>query len=63
MKYLKLFEEFVITKPKPKVETEISDKTVDDILKDDFLKDEESEEKEVSKDEKGIYQIKNWQVY
>lgn len=63
MKYLKLFEEFVITKQKSKVETEISDKTVDDVLKDDFLKDEESEQKEVSQDERGIYQIKNWKVY
>lgn len=63
MKYLKLFEEFVITKQKPKVETEISDKTVDDILKDDFLKGEELEDKEVSQDEKGVYQIKNWHVY
>ena len=54
MKYLKLFEEFVITKPKPKTETEISDKTVDDVLKDDFLKDEESEQKEVSQDERGV---------
>jgi hypothetical protein len=62
MKYLKLFEEFVITKPKPKTETEISDKTVDDVLKDDFLKDEE-DLKEVTKDEKGVYQIKNWKVY
>lgn len=62
MKYLKLFEEFVITKSKPKTETEISDKTVDDVLKDDFLKDKESKEK-VSQDEKGVYQIKNWTVY
>jgi hypothetical protein len=62
MKYLKLFEEFVITKPKPK-EFEVSDKTIDDVLKDDFLKDVEEDEKEVTQDEKGVYQIKNWKVY
>ena len=33
------------------------------ILKDDFLKDEESEQKEISQDERGVYQIKNWKVY
>ena len=60
MKYLKLFEEFVITKPKPK-EEEISNKTIDDVLKDDFLKQEENDL--VSQDERGVYQIKNWQVY
>ena len=65
MKYLKLFEEFVITKPKPKEETEISsDKTIDDVLKDDFLEDEENIESDlVSQDKTGVYQIKNWQVY
>ena len=63
MQYLKLLEEFVMTKPKPNTETEISDKTVDDVLKDDCLRDEESEQKEVSQHERGVYQIKNWKVY
>lgn len=61
MKYLKLFEEFVITKPKSKDEIEISDKTVDDIFKDDFLEDEENDL--VIQDDRGVYQIKNWEVY
>ena len=33
MKYLKLFEEFVITKPKPKEEINLSDKTIDEYYK------------------------------
>jgi hypothetical protein len=63
MKYLKLFEEFVITKPKPKEieKDELSGKNIDDVLKDDFLEDEDSDE--VIKDEKGVYQIKNWTTY
>lgn len=64
MKYLKLFEEFVITKPKPKEKTEISDKTIDDVLKDDFLEDEENIESNlVTQDKMGVYQIKNWRIY
>ena len=60
---MKLFEEFILTKPKQKeVEKDIlSDKTVDDVLKDDFLEDEDSDE--VIKDERGVYQIKNWTIY
>ena len=63
MRFLKLFEEFILTKPKPKeVEKDpLSDKTVDDVLKDDFLEDEDSDE--VIKDERGVYQIKNWTIY
>jgi len=64
MKYLKLFEEFVITKPKPKeveVKKEISDKTIDDVLSDDFFEDEEDET--VSVDKNGVIDIKNWKVY
>jgi hypothetical protein len=61
MKYLKLFEEFVITKPKSKDEIEISDKTVDDIFKDDFLEDGENDL--VIQDDRGVYQIKNWTTY
>jgi hypothetical protein len=62
--YLKLFEEFVITKPKPKeveVKKEISDKTIDDVLSDDFFEDEEDET--VSVDKNGVIDIKNWKVY
>lgn len=62
MKYLKLFEEFVISKPKPK-EIEISDKTIDDVLKDDFLKDSDLDEDEVIKTDNNVYQIKKWKVY
>jgi hypothetical protein len=61
MKYLKLFEEFVVTKSKSKEEINLSDKTIDDVLKDDFL--DEMDEKEVTQDNSGIYQIKNWKVY
>ena len=63
MKYLKLFEEFIITKPKSKEEREISDKTIDDVLKDDFLEDEENIESDLVSQDKGVYQIKNWKVY
>jgi hypothetical protein len=63
MKYLKLFEEFVVTKPKPKEEINLSDKTIDDVLKDDFLEDEENIEDLVTQDKMGVYQIKNWRVY
>jgi len=62
MRYLKLFEEFVTTKPKPKEETVLSDTTID-VLKDDFLEDEENIEDLVTQDKMGVYQIKNWRVY
>lgn len=62
MKYLKLYEEFkilqdlidkeVIEKP----EIEITDTTIDDVLKDDFFD-------QVKQDSNGVYQILNWEVY
>jgi hypothetical protein len=62
MKYLKLFEEFVVSKPKEtESEKEISDKTIDDVLKDDFFDDEEDERVSIDKD--GVINIKNWKVY
>lgn len=64
MKYLKLFEEFVVSNPKPKEtesEKEISDKTIDDVLKDDFFEDDEDERVSIDKD--GVINIKNWKVY
>lgn len=63
MKYLKLFEEFVVSNPKPKEtesEKEISYKTIDDVLKDDFF-EEEDERVSIGKD--GVINIKNWKVY
>jgi hypothetical protein len=66
MKYLKLYEEFKIgedlIEPEIQIETELSDKTTDDVLKDDFFKEVE-ESDEVYKDEKAVYHIKNWNVY
>jgi hypothetical protein len=63
MKYLKLFENFVLTELDPKYQ--ISDKTIDDVLKDDFFKDEEEKDDEdsVERDIRGVYKIKNWLVY
>ena len=62
MKYIKLYEEFkyldndldeVETQEKP----EVSDKTIDDVLKDDFFDDVE----EFDNDK--VVTIKNWKVY
>jgi hypothetical protein len=53
----------VVSNPKPKEtesEKEISDKTIDDVLKDDFF-DEEDERVSIGKD--GVINIKNWKVY
>lgn len=69
MKYLKLYEEFkyeedLIDLIEPEVQTEVSDKTTDDIFKDDFFKEEEVEsDKEVYKDKNDVYHIKNWAIY
>ncbi len=66
MKYLKLYEEFKYEEDliEPEVQTEVSDKTTDDIFKDDFFKEEEVEsDKEVYKDKNDVYHIKNWMVY
>jgi hypothetical protein len=68
MKYLKLYEEFKFEQEviEPEVQTELSDTTTDDILNDDFFKEEEKEETETDEffqDERGVYHIKNWNVY
>lgn len=66
MKYLKLYEEFKYEEDliEPEVQTEVSDKTTDDIFKDDFFKEEEVEsDKEVYKDKNDVYHIKNWAIY
>lgn len=67
MKYLKLYEEFQYEEEviEPEVQTEISDKTLDDILKDDFFKEEEvvESDEDVYQDQNGVYHIKNWKVY
>jgi hypothetical protein len=63
MRYLKLYEEFR-TEELEETEVqyqELSDKTIDDVLKDDFFDDKE--ESEVFQDERGVYHINNWNVY
>lgn len=73
MRYLRTYEEFKFNEVETQVEepeVELSDTTIDDVLSDDFLKDMEDKEdldldKEESsyKDNKGVYHIKNWNVY
>lgn len=58
MRYLKLFEAFVEAMPK----RELSDKTIDDVLKPEFF-DEEIEDKGSTIDDNGIINIKNWNTY
>lgn len=58
MRYLKLFEAFVEAMPK----RELSDKTIDDVLKPGFF-DEEIEDKGSTIDSNGIIHIKNWNIY
>jgi len=58
MKYLKLYEEFKYEEViEPEVQTEISDKTTDDIFKDEESNDD------VYKDQNGVYHINNWTIY
>ena len=65
MKYLKLYEEFKYEEEliEPEVQTEISDKTSDDVFKDDFFNDEEESNGEAYQDKNGVYHITNWTVY
>ena len=58
MKYLKLFEEFVVDIP----QVELSDKTIDDVLKPDFF-EEEIEDEGSTIDSNGVIHIKNWNIY
>ena len=59
MRYLKLFEQFVETMPK----RELSDKTIDDVLKPGFFDDEEIEDDGSTIDSNGVIHIKNWNTY
>ena len=64
MKYLKLYEEFKYEEViEPEVQTELSDKTTDDVFKDNFFKDEEKSNDEVYQDKNGVYHITNWATY
>jgi hypothetical protein len=58
VKYLKLFEEFVVDIP----QVELSDKTIDDVLNTDFF-EEEIEDKGSTIDSNGVIHIKNWNIY
>jgi hypothetical protein len=57
VRYLKLFEAFVEAMPK----RELSDKTIDDVLKPGFFDDEEEIGSTI--DSNGIIHIKNWNIY
>jgi hypothetical protein len=64
VRYLKLFEVFVETMPK----RELSDKTIDDVLKPGFFDEEEIDEEEIEDkgstiDSNGVIHIKNWNTY
>ena len=65
MKYLKLYEEFKYEEEviEPEVQTELSNKTPDDVFKDDFFNDEEELNDEVYQDKNGVYHITNWTTY
>jgi hypothetical protein len=56
VKYLKLFETFV-------TDIELSDKTIDDVLKPGFFDEEEIEDKGSTIDSNGVIHIKNWNTY
>jgi hypothetical protein len=68
VRYLKLYEEFKIIQDE-EVDTlekpEVSNKTIEDVLKDDFFDD--IEDKELEDDSKEysseVINIKNWKVY
>jgi hypothetical protein len=55
VKYLKLFEAFL-------TDIELSDKTIDDVLKPDFF-EEEIDDKGSTIDSNGVIHIKNWYIY
>lgn len=61
MKYLKLFREFVEVQDDIKVSNkkDISNTTIDDILKPNFFE----KEKDLTIDSRGVYHIKNWKIY
>lgn len=63
MKYLKLYEKFIENDTLTKKEVELSDKTIDDVLKGKLFDDEEKEDKNVFIDSKNVIHIKNWKQY
>ena len=68
MRYLKLYEEFIETDTLTKKEVELSDKTIDDVLKGKLFdkedeKDKNIEDKNIFIDSKSVVHIKNWKQY
>jgi hypothetical protein len=65
MKYLKFYKEYKLAEIDIEDDIELSDKTIDDVLKDDFIKDIESdiEKNVVIKDKNNVYMITDWKVY
>ena len=69
MRYLKLYEEFELEMPEveleqPKVDDELSNYTIDDVLDGSLFDDDFEEDDEGSYvDAKGIIHIKNWNQY
>jgi len=64
MKYIKLYEDFTyeeeLLEPEVELRTEISDKTIDDVLEPEFF---EESNKQVTQDERGVYNISGWNTY
>ena len=62
MKYIKLYENFEVDElvEEPIV---LSDKTIDDVLGGNFFDDEDDEDEGSFIDSRGVYHIKNWNVY
>ena len=69
MRYLKLYEDFELEMPEveieePKVDDELSNYTIDDVLGGALFDDDFEDEDEGSYvDAKGIIHVKNWEVY
>lgn len=61
MRYLKLYENFITETEILQPEVEISNTTIDDVLKPGFFKNKNEEESFI--DSKGIIHIKNWKQY
>lgn len=68
MRYLKLYEKFIqdIDDIDVDQDIELSDKTIDDVMKDDFfddVKDKDLKSDDSYIDSKGTIHIKNWKIY
>lgn len=63
MKWIKLYEDFQyedeVVDTEIEIEKEVSDKTINDVLKSDFFEDRD----DVFRDERGVYHISGWNVY